>query len=130
MAAIAALAGDHGKFKKYAVDVLARGDATRANFLARLTHGDYDIVHFAGHAAFDPTEPEAAALRLADGFVTADKLLALDWKAPPYLVFNSACESGRAAGGARLVSDTGQANGLAAAFLACGRPPTPATSGR
>ena len=119
VAAIAALAGDHGKFK-IAVDVLARGDATRANFLARLTRGDYDIVHFAGHAGFDPTEPEASALRLADGFVTADELLALDWKAPPYLVFNSACESGRAAGGARLVSDQGQANGLAAAFLACG----------
>ena len=52
--------------------------------------------------------------------MTADELLALDWVAPPYLVFNSACESGRAAGGARLVSDQGQANGLAAAFLACG----------
>jgi len=119
VAAIAALAGDHGKFK-IAVDVLARSDATRANFLARLTRGDYDIVHFAGHAGFDPAEPEASALRLADGSVSADELLALDWVAPPYLVFNSACESGRAAGGARLVSDQGQANGLAAAFLACG----------
>ena len=59
VAAIAALAGDHGRFK-IAVDVLARGDATRANFLARLTRGDYDIVHFAGHAGFDPTEPEAS----------------------------------------------------------------------
>jgi len=49
-----------------------------------------------------------------------DLFEALDWVAPPYLVFNSACESGRAAGGARLVSDQGQANGLAAAFLACG----------
>jgi hypothetical protein len=119
VAAIAALAGDYGRYK-IVVDVLARGDATRANFLARLARGDYDIVHFAGHAGFDPSEPEASALRLADGFVSADELLALDWKAPPYLVFNSACESGRAAGGARLVSDQGQANGLAAAFLACG----------
>ena len=119
VATIAALAGDHGRFR-VAVDVLARGDATRANFVTHLTRCDYDIVHFAGHAGFDPSEPEASALRLADGFITADELLALDWLAPPYLVFNSACESGRAAGGARLVSDQGQANGLAAAFLACG----------
>ena len=128
VAAIAALAGDHGKFK-IAVDVLARGDATRANFLARLTRGDYDIVHFAGHAGFDPTEPEASALRLADGFVTADELLALDWKAPPYLVFNSACESGRAAGGAGWCLIKDRPTGWPRRSWPAARPPTPATSG-
>ena len=101
-----------------------------ANFLARLTRGDYDIVHFAGHAGFDPTEPEASALRLADGFVTADELLALDWKAPPYLVFNSACESGTrpAARGWSPIRD--RPTGWPPRFWRAARPRTPATSGR
>ena len=103
-----------------AVDVLARAHATRANFIQRATSGDYDILHFAGHAAVDPNDPATSALRLADGFLLDDEILALDWQAPPYLVFNSACESGRAAGGQRLASDTRQANGLAGAFLAIG----------
>ncbi len=44
----------------------------------------------------------------------------LAWSAPPYIVFNSACESARAARGRRLVSRAGHTNGLAAAFLAAG----------
>ncbi|MGQ0568611.1 MAG: CHAT domain-containing protein, partial [Armatimonadota bacterium] len=52
--------------------------------------------------------------------LSASEVLQLPWKAAPYLVFNSACESGRAAGGRRLVSDESHANGLAAAFLAGG----------
>jgi hypothetical protein len=35
-------------------------------------------------------------------------------------VFNSSCESGRAGGGQRLISDEKQSNGLAAAFLSAG----------
>ena len=62
-----------------------------------------------------------SALQLADGPITATDALALKWKkAPPYLVFNSACESGRAAGGRRLVSGANRASGLVAAFLASG----------
>ncbi len=119
VAMLKTLEGAHGPVR-VAVDVLARDEATGARFTERLTSGKYDIVHFAGHAGFDPARPGASVLRLADGVLAADDLLKLDWKAPPYLVFNSACESGRAAGGVRLVSDDSQANGLAAAFLASG----------
>jgi CHAT domain-containing protein len=82
--------------------------------------GDYDILHFAGHASLDPLEPERSALQFADGPISADDVLKLPWKVVPYLVFNSACESGRAVGGKQLISAENHSNGLAAAFLAAG----------
>jgi hypothetical protein len=102
------------------VDVLTREKATLSAFSEMLTTGDYDILHFSGHGSFDPSTPETSAIRFADGILSADDILDLSWKAPPYLVFNSACESGRAAGGKRLVSNESHTNGLAAAFIAAG----------
>jgi CHAT domain-containing protein len=80
----------------------------------------YDIIHFAGHAALDQRAPGSSALRFADALLTANDVLRLPWPAPPYLVFNNACESGRGVGGRRLVSGRSHANGLAAAFLSAG----------
>jgi CHAT domain-containing protein len=102
------------------VSVLTRDKATRSAFSEKMVTGDYDILHFSGHGSFDPATPETSAIRFADGILTADDILDLKWKAPPYLVFNSACESGRAAGGRRLVSNKNHSNGLAAAFIAAG----------
>lgn len=119
VAALQGLAGGHGGFT-IEVDALQRDTATRAAFHDMLGAGDYDILHFSGHGSLDPSTPETSALSFADGLLTAEEVLALPWKAPPYLVFNSACESGRAAGGRRLVSDESHSNGLAAAFLAAG----------
>jgi len=82
--------------------------------------GDYAMLHFAGHASLAPREPQMGVLHFADGPLSADDVLKLPWKTPPYLVFNSACESGRAVGGKRLVSGGTHCNGLAAAFLAAG----------
>ena len=119
---IAALQQLVGKRNTYSieVDVLSREQATRSAFIDMLADGDYDILHFAGHGSFDPEEPENSAVHFADGLLTAYDVLNLKWKAPPYLVFNSACESGRAAGGKRLVSNESHSNGLAAAFIAAG----------
>ena len=102
------------------VDMLSRQQATRANFKEMLAGNDYDILHFGGHGFLDRDTPGLSALRLADGDLTADEVLNLPWKKPPYFVFNSACESGRGVGGQRLVSAQSQTNGLAAAFLAAG----------
>jgi CHAT domain-containing protein len=117
--ALSKLEGQHGAFS-IQVNVLSGKEATVARFAELLTASDYDILHFAGHASFDPSRPEASALLFADGNISADDVLKLSWKTPPYLVFNSACESGRAAGGKRLVSGGSHCNGLAAAFLAAG----------
>lgn len=119
LAALAGLEGNHGRYS-VKVDVLADKKATRARFAKMLASGDYDMLHFAGHAFLDPAAPGSSALRFADGDLTADQVLDLPWKQPPYFVFNSACESGRAVGGQRLVSEESHSNGLAAAFLAAG----------
>ncbi len=113
------LAGERGGFS-IEVNVLTRDKATRAAFTGMLSNGDYDILHFSGHGSFDPSAPETSAIRFTDGMLSASEILDLKWKAPPYLVFNSACESGRAAGGRRLVSNKSHSNGLAAAFIAAG----------
>ncbi|MFN2218850.1 MAG: CHAT domain-containing protein [Anaerolineae bacterium] len=102
------------------VDVLTREAATRARFSEMLAEGDYDMLHFAGHGFLDRDEPGLSALRFADGDLAADEVLDLPWAKPPYFVFNSACESGRAVAGQRLVSGESQTNGLAASFLAAG----------
>ncbi|MCJ7703528.1 MAG: CHAT domain-containing protein [Anaerolineales bacterium] len=119
LAELESLEGQHMDFS-IDVDVLAQENATRKGFTKMLTGSDYDILHFAGHAFLDPNEPGSSALRFADGDLTANDILKLPWGKPPYFVFNSACESGRAVGGQRLVSAKSQSNGLAAAFLACG----------
>jgi len=117
--ALRELEGNRGGFG-IEVSVLTREKATRGAFAEVLANGDYDILHFSGHGSFDPAAPETSAIRFSDGMLTADDVLDLKWKAPPYLVFNSACESGRAAGGKRLVSNESHSNGLAAAFIAAG----------
>ncbi|GIK41599.1 MAG: hypothetical protein BroJett011_54320 [Chloroflexota bacterium] len=119
LAALTSLEGQHGPFR-LEVTVLSGTEASRERFARLLADGDYDIIHFAGHSFLKPDEPGSSALRFADGDLTADAVLALPWKAPPYFVFNSACESGRAVGGQRLVSTESHGNGLAAAFLAAG----------
>jgi hypothetical protein len=119
IATLADLEGQHGAFS-VKVSVLSEKEATRERFTTMLGSDDYDILHFAGHAFLDPAEPGSSALRFADGDLTADQVLGLPWKQPPYFVFNSACESGRGVGGQRLISDESHSNGLAAAFLAAG----------
>lgn len=117
--ALKELARKYGRFS-VEVDVLEQKEATLKRFAEMLAEGDYDILHFAGHGAFDRSAPELSALQFADGTLPASDVLDLKWKAPPYFVFNSACESARAAAGRQLVTGQNHGNGLAAAFLAAG----------
>lgn len=118
-AAINSLVGSQGGVT-IEVRVLEGAKAT-TKALARTVKGqDYDILHFAGHASFDVADPHISALRMADGPLTADAVGLLPWSVPPYIVFNSACESARTAAGRRLLSARGHSNGLAAAFLTSG----------
>ena len=102
------------------LDVLEGAAATRRGLAAAVAGQDHDVIHFAGHARYDGGDPHQSALLLADGPLRADAVRRLTWASPPYLVFNSACESARAAQGQRLVAPGGRANGLAGAFLAAG----------
>lgn len=102
------------------LDVLEGDEATIAQFRAAVAEGDYDILHFAGHAGFAQARPGQSPLHFADGVISADEVLSLRWTSPPGIVFASACESAGAARGARLVGRRRNTNGLAAAFLSAG----------
>ena len=102
------------------LDVLKGDQATTGRFRSMLADGDYDVLHFAGHAGFAPARPGQSRLHFADGEITADEVLSLPWPSPPGIVFVSACESAAAGRGSRLVGRRSNANGLAAAFLSAG----------
>lgn len=102
------------------VRVLEGAKATTKALVEAVDGKEFDILHFAGHASFDVADPHQSALRMADGPLTADAVGLLPWSAPPYIVFNSACESARTAAGRRFLSVRGHCNGLAAAFMLAG----------
>jgi CHAT domain-containing protein len=62
-----------------------------------LRGGGYDIVHFSGHAHFDPQDPEASAWLLSGGRLTALEIrnTLRSNSRPPWLVYANACSAGR-----------------------------------
>jgi CHAT domain len=116
---IQGLQGDRGD-ATVEVTVLEAKKATRRGFQRAVKGKAFDIIHFAGHGEFDPAKPADVALVLNDGPFVDEDVLALGWSAPPFVVFNSSCEGGRAAPGRRIVLGRTRSNGLAAAFLARG----------
>lgn len=93
-------------------------EVTELGFRQLLRDGKFDLIHFAGHAAFDTEDPERSAWLLSDGRLTARSIRnTLAWTAsPPWLVFANACEAGMDAGASvgRYQSDV---FGLATAFI-------------
>ena len=112
--------GDRADGVTVDVTVLRAKDATRRRFRDAVNGQAFDIIHFAGHGVFDPAKPSDVALLLNDGPFVDEDVLALAWTAPPFVVFNSSCEGGRAAPGRRIVLGRRRSNGLAAAFVARG----------
>ena len=103
------------------VTTLKGADATRANVLTELSSGVHDILHYAGHADFVESSPEASGLILRDGRLTAADLLEL--RTVPQMIFLNACELGRLrgdpgdrSGGAKMSAFVGQVS-LAESFL-------------
>ena len=79
------------------ITAIRGGDATRARLLAEFRSGDYDSIHFAGHAYFDAAAPASSGILCAGGRVLSGAdLAAMD--SVPALVFFNACESGRLPG--------------------------------
>ncbi len=83
-----------------------------------LRSGQFDIIHYAGHAYFDKKDPESSAWLLSDAMLCAREIRnTLAWTdSPPWLVFANACEAGMDAGASamRYHSDV---FGLATAFI-------------
>lgn len=63
--------------------------------ISLLQSGEYDIVHFSGHAFFDATAPEMSGWLFKGGVLTASELIGME--RPPLLVVANACESARLA---------------------------------
>lgn len=68
---------------------------TEADLRQMLRHGNYDILHFAGHAYFDKNRPESSAWILSDGPFSAQSIRnTLRWReTQPWLVYANACEA-------------------------------------
>ncbi|MFH0814375.1 MAG: CHAT domain-containing protein, partial [Pseudomonadota bacterium] len=56
----------------------------------------YDVIHYAGHADYDPSDPSQSGWLLSDGKFTSHEITCVDRIRPlPALVFSNACHSGQ-----------------------------------
>jgi hypothetical protein len=76
------------------IDVLRGKDATRPALERAFRSGKYDVVHYAGHAFFDPRDPGASGILCAGKVVLSGRDL-VGLGNLPALVFFNACEAGR-----------------------------------
>jgi CHAT domain-containing protein/pimeloyl-ACP methyl ester carboxylesterase len=108
------------------LDVLRGAAATRPALLSAFSSGKYDLIHYAGHAFFDPRKPERSGI-LGHGKVVLSGADLAGLGNLPSLVFFNACESGRirrggrgataAARAARRVDQMVRGIGFAEAFM-------------
>ena len=99
---------------------LADRDITGRRLNQELQSGTFDVIHFAGHAAFDDEDPDLSGLLLHDKEVFfAQKIRRLLEGRP--LVFLNACQTGRTANENAAQQVRGylqkSAEGLASAFI-------------
>ena len=98
------------------ITAIRGADATRARLLAEFRSGDYDAIHFAGHAWFDAAAPSSSGILCAGGRVLSGAdLAAMD--SVPALVFFNACESGRLRATVNPLRQLDRSVGFAEAFL-------------
>jgi hypothetical protein len=76
------------------IECLDGASATRDRVLHAIGSGDYDVLHFAGHAFFDAGDPGASGLVCAGGAVLRGADLG-GIASLPALVFFNACEAAR-----------------------------------
>ncbi len=79
------------------VDTIEGADGSRQAVMRAISSGKYDVLHFAGHAFFDPADRAQSGILCAN----EQKLTGADLSRLsnlPSLVFFNACESGRVRG--------------------------------
>lgn len=114
------LFGAHASIK---ISELHGAEATRPALMTKIKSGDYEVIHYAGHAFFDEKNPASSGLVCHGKQVLSGSDLAILGNLPA-LVFFNACEAGRI----RKAPDRGRreldierradrAVGLAEAFL-------------
>lgn len=78
--------------------VLTGDEARKSELMACFGSGDYDVVHYAGHAFFDPHQRSRSGLLCAGKEVLSGEDLATVGNLPSLMFFN-ACEAARVRGG-------------------------------
>lgn len=79
--------------KKFQVDLLLGKDATAKQFAKKIRNEKYDLIHFAGHAYFEPNAPRMSGLLFAETPMPAEEF-GRHLKQSRSLVFLSACAAG------------------------------------
>ncbi len=104
-------------------DLLHGDEATRRELLRRFQSGRYDVIHYAGHAYFDPNDRARSGIICAGREVLAGADL-VTLSRLPSLVFFNACEAARlrrSDGSERRVAEPTRGTiGFAESFLAGG----------
>ena len=82
---------------------------------------NFDVIHFAGHAEYDPENPEKSGWKLSNGSLkSVDITKMAGTAAMPTLVFSNACQSARTGEWALSENFQNEIFGLANAFLLAG----------
>ena len=93
------------------------GKAVRKmSLLAELEN--HDVIHFAGHSAYDRDNPTKSGWQLHDDVLTAGEISKLG--TPPLLVFSNSCQAGTTAEWDGAPRYEGHAFGIGSAFLLAG----------
>jgi CHAT domain-containing protein len=96
--AIVKIIGDLGPAAK--MKTLIGPEATGARVWDAIRQGDrYHIIHFSGHAYFDPNDPENSSLMLFDEDMDGSQIQTSFGKRPPVLSFMNGCETAVAGDG-------------------------------
>jgi CHAT domain-containing protein len=90
--------------------------ATHERLLREFRSGNYDVIHYAGHASFDPASPGRSGILCADRKVLSGEDLTTVADLP-VLVFFNACESGRVRKAPKPIDRLQESVSFAEAFL-------------
>jgi hypothetical protein len=100
------------------VTIIEGSEATKARLLNEFKSGEYDVIHYAGHAEFNPLDRGRSGIKCAGNEILGGEDL-VSLANLPALVFFNACESGRLLFSEEVPeNDAGQNRaGFAEAFL-------------
>lgn len=98
------------------VEVLGGQHATKLEVLAALS--EFDLIHFAGHSVFQPSNSKESGWLLHDGILTTEEMSKIS--NPPLLVFSNSCVSAQTSRW-DVLNSLGQAPlGIGGSFLMAG----------
>ena len=111
---------DYMDRKKDLVSVSLRSDDIKPDYLRKKLR-NFDLIHFAGHAEYNPKNPGESGWQLTDGIIKAQDITMMSGTAAmPALIFSNACQSARTEEWNLKQHFQNEIFGLANAFLLTG----------